>query len=92
MQEIIRHISFKGAGENVKKMKTLEGEIVQDADRLDALGAIGIARTFAYGGDMPVTLFTIRKPSPFFIIISKNTKAKKRAAQSIIFTKKNFFC
>lgn len=47
--EIIATISFKGA--NVKSsMKTLEGAIVQDADRLDALGAVGIARTFAYGG------------------------------------------
>ena len=46
---IIENISFKG-GNFEKTFTSKELEIVQDADRLDALGAIGIARTFNYGG------------------------------------------
>lgn len=49
VQQIIRHISFK-AGFDKAAFHSKELEIVQDADRLDAIGAIGIARAFSYGG------------------------------------------
>jgi uncharacterized protein len=49
VENIIRHISFKG-GNDVSKFYSPELGVVQDADRLDALGAIGIARAFNYGG------------------------------------------
>jgi uncharacterized protein len=66
IKTIVNSVSYKGA--NVKDTSTsLEAKIVQDADRLDAIGAIGIARTFAYGGkvgnpiydpEIPVQLHT----------------------------------
>lgn len=54
--QIIKNISFKG-GNFEKDFSSKELEIVQDADRLDALGAIGIARTFNYGGFKNRTLY-----------------------------------
>lgn len=53
---IIENISFKG-GNFEKEFHSKELEIVQDADRLDALGAIGIARAFNYGGFKNRTLY-----------------------------------
>jgi uncharacterized protein len=49
VENIISNISFKG-GNIAQKFKSLELDVIQDADRLDAIGAIGIARTFNYGG------------------------------------------
>lgn len=46
---IVKEVSFKGAGVPDVSL-SLEGAIVRDADRLDAMGALGIARAFAYGG------------------------------------------
>jgi uncharacterized protein len=49
VENIVSNVSFKGE-KHVQKFKSLELDVVQDADRLDAIGAIGIARTFNYGG------------------------------------------
>ena len=49
IENIISNISFKG-GRHTQKFKSPELNVIQDADRLDSMGAIGIARTFSYGG------------------------------------------
>tara|TARA_R110002012_G_scaffold128162_5_gene280434 strand:+ start:555 stop:1211 length:657 start_codon:yes stop_codon:yes gene_type:complete len=56
VESIIKYISFKG-GHQEQKFKSKELDIIQDADRLDALGAIGIARTFNYGGFKNRTIY-----------------------------------
>ena len=49
VENIVRHISFKSAKQK-SQLDTLEGKIVHDADKLDAMGAIGIARALVFGG------------------------------------------
>ena len=54
--QIIQNISYKG-GNFQKEFNSIELQVVQDADRLDAIGAIGIARTFNYGGFKNRTIY-----------------------------------
>lgn len=76
--KIIAEISFKGS--DTKPASTLEGKIVQDADRLDALGAIGIARAFAYGGAKGRVMFDPAIPP----VLGMNEKEYKAAEGTTI--------
>ncbi|MBS1138782.1 MAG: Metal-dependent phosphohydrolase, subdomain [Proteobacteria bacterium] len=73
--DIVATISFKGAGVQTA-MRTLEGNCVQDADRLDAIGAIGIARCFAYGGHAGRLMYDPNEP-PVMHATAEAYKASK---------------
>ena len=90
VKKIIRELSYKGSVEK-SSMSTLEGEIVQDADRLDAVGAIGIARTFAFGGAFGNEIFNPEiKP---IISISKDEYMDRKRKSTTVnhFFEKLFF-
>ncbi|HET9850533.1 MAG TPA: HD domain-containing protein [Candidatus Saccharimonadales bacterium] len=79
VEDIIRNVSFKGA--NVKSdLKTIEGQIVHDADKLDAIGAIGIARCFAFGGSVGNKMYD---PAQKPVLHSSFDEYKKMGSSSI---------
>ncbi|RXI97834.1 HD domain-containing protein [Anaerobacillus alkaliphilus] len=72
---IIKTMSYKGG--NNTPVESLEGKIVQDADRLDAIGAIGIARTFAYSGAKGQLMY-----DPSIAVREEMSKEEYRKGQS----------
>lgn len=76
---IIATSSFKGAGVK-SELKTIEGKVLQDADRLDAIGAIGIGRTFAYGGYKGREMYN----PDIKVHMAKNFEEYKAAGQTTI--------
>lgn len=75
IMDIIQSISFKGG--NGRKLTSIEAQIVQDADRLDAIGAIGIARCFAYASSKGDLLF-----NPELSVREEMTEKEYREGQS----------
>ncbi|MFF2286690.1 HD domain-containing protein [Peribacillus butanolivorans] len=74
IKQIITTISYSSGHE---QLPSIEAEIVQDADRLDAIGAIGIARTFAYGGKKGQPMY-----DPSLIVREQMTKQEYRMGKS----------
>lgn len=98
IMDIINNMSYSSyvAG---KRVHSLEGEIVQDADRLEALGAIGIARVFSYGGHKHRPLYAGRTDDSSSIghfydklfklpALMNTKKARKMADRRLKFMKK----
>ena len=93
-QQIITTIDSVSFSKNRdRKPLTVEGQIVQDADRLDALGAVGIARTFAYGGEHSRPMEeTVRHFHEKLLLLKDmmNTDAAKTMAQNRHIYMKNY--
>ena len=80
---VINCVSFSSNKDNVPA--TIEGKIVQDADRLDAMGAVGIARTFMYGGSHGRSIEDTREHFEDKLLLLKdkmNTDTAKKIASS----------
>jgi len=80
IEKIVQEIQYRGV--DTKKPETLEGRIIQDADWLDAMGAIGIARTFATGGRIQRVLYDPKR-KPRRRITADDYLHKKREGTSL---------
>jgi uncharacterized protein len=83
VEEIIRTLDFKGAGDKTQ-MATLEGKIVHDADKLDALGAIGIARAFATGAHFGEVIHDPSVAVPTYMTVEEYRSAKGAKGRTVV--------
>jgi uncharacterized protein len=81
--EIIKEVSFKGAKAK-SRIRTKEGMIVQDADRLDAMGAIGISRVFVMGAKFNEIIYDPRIDVPKYKNADEYIKAKGKKGRTVI--------
>ncbi|WP_144513215.1 HD domain-containing protein [Bacillus sp. FJAT-22090] len=84
IKTLIKSISFNGGNE--MQADTIEAKIVRDADRLDAIGAVGIARTFAYGGAKGRKLYDVNE-SPRDKMTSEEYRSKETASVTHFYEK-----
>lgn len=84
VKEVIKAISFNGGHE--LEANTIEAKIVRDADRLDAIGAVGIARTFAYGGAKGRLLYNVSE-TPRNSMTVEEYRSKKTASVTHFYEK-----
>ncbi len=81
--KIIEEVSFKGAGIKTEP-STLEGKIVQDADRLDAIGAIGIARAFATGAKFDEVFHDPSIPAQIYASPAEYIASKGKKGRTVV--------
>lgn len=81
--DIVENISFKGAGAE-NEMPTIEGKVVRDADRLDAIGSIGIARVFMMGAKFNELMFDPSIPVPGYKDKNDHIAAKGKKGRTVI--------
>lgn len=83
VQTIIRNLDFKGANEETE-LSTIEGQIVHDADKLDAMGAIGIGRAFATGAHFNEIMHDPDVPPPVYDSAEEYRAAKGTTKRTVI--------